>query len=179
MPAVRGEPRGARVAQVVKTQLLTEAGAGHRERKMRAWKVRQERSTLGGGEREAVTAPRWHGARQVCASWRPRLPASRITTTSRVVVDSGAGPCSARRDKSRRGPQPVAALSERRRQQCSLGRNGEPALQEGLAGRDWDVDRRDLAERVGHRLFHTPAPPDDQLALPLVLGDRGRDHVER
>ena len=74
---------------------------------------------------------------------------------------------------------PVAALSERRRQQCGLGRNGEPALQEGLAGRDWGVDRRDLAERVGNRLFHIPVPPDDQLALLLVLGDRGRDHVER
>jgi hypothetical protein len=36
MPAVRGEQRGARVAQAVKAQLLTEAGAGHRERKWRA-----------------------------------------------------------------------------------------------------------------------------------------------
>jgi hypothetical protein len=60
-----------------------------------------------------------------------------------------------------------------------LAQTSEPALQEGLAGLDWGVDRRDLAERVSHRLFHTPAPPDHQLALPLVLGDRGRDLVER
>ena len=60
-----------------------------------------------------------------------------------------------------------------------LAQTSEPGLLEGLAGLDWGVDRRDLAERVGHCLFHIPAPPDDQLALPLVLGDRGRDHVER
>jgi len=36
MPAVRGEQRGAPVAQAVKAQLLTEAGGGHRERKWRA-----------------------------------------------------------------------------------------------------------------------------------------------
>jgi hypothetical protein len=60
-----------------------------------------------------------------------------------------------------------------------LTQTSEPGLLEGLAGLDWGADRRDLAERVGHRVFHTPAPPDDQLVLPLVLGDRGRDHGER
>ena len=55
----------------------------------------------------------------------------------------------------------------------------EPALLEVLAGLDWGVDRRDLAERVGQGLFYIPTPPVDQLALQLVLGKRGRDQVER
>jgi len=141
--------------------------------------VRQERSTLGGGEREAVTAPRWHGAGKFALPGYPgcryrasRQPAAWSWTAAPGRVQPGAMDLGA-------ALSPVAALSERRRQQCGLGRNGEPALQEGLAGRDWAVDRRDLAERVGNRLFHIPVPPDDQLALLLVLGDRGRDHVER
>jgi hypothetical protein len=60
-----------------------------------------------------------------------------------------------------------------------VAQTSEPALLEGLAGLNWSVDRRDLAEREGQSLFHTPAPPDDQLALQLVLGERGRDQVER
>jgi hypothetical protein len=83
-----------------------------------------------------------------------------------------------RRDRSL-PPSPLPPLSERRRELCSSGPNEWPALLEDLAGLGWGVDRRDLAERVGQRLFHTPAPPDDQLGLPLVLGEQGRDHFER
>ena len=123
--------------------------------------------TLGGGEHEAVTARTWDGARQGCASWLPGLPASRITTTSRVVMTAARG-------RVERGGIDLGAANS-----AVLAQTSEPGLLEGLVGLDWGVDRRDLADRVGHRLFHVPAPPDDQLALSLVLGDRGRDHVER
>jgi hypothetical protein len=141
MPAVRDEQRGARVAQVVKTQLLREAGAGHRERKWR---------------------------RRRCA----RRP-SRVSWTA-----AGAALSAAR--WIRRSPQPRCGLCRSGADNSAvLAQTSEPAVLEGLAGLDWGVDRRDLAERVGHCLFHVPAPPDDQLAFPVVLGDRGRDHVER
>jgi hypothetical protein len=92
-------------------------------------------------------------------------------TTCRIVVDSDV--------IDLMPPSPLPPLSERRRELCSSGPNEWPALLEDLAGLGWGVDRRDLAERVGQRLFHTPAPPDDQLGLPLVLGEQGRDHFER
>jgi hypothetical protein len=75
-----------------KTQVPRKADAGHRGPKMAGVEVRQRSGPrLGGGEHEAVTARTQAGTRQVCASWQPRLPASRMTTTSRVVMDSGSG----------------------------------------------------------------------------------------